>query len=372
MGHLDAASHNNFDVEDCLASVLNRDATEEICASFRDAFSSEVSDLRLGEREIEHILAFSELAAAGLGRPREGLAESSRQWTVRNGELAAGYRERALEVIDSLEAARVRSGEVPTEQDSELIARLTNVRARIEAGRDKPMRNAKVRFLDHLARVTAGDGWKPRKRDATLSRPTKTGCQRVRFQLHGKHGIWSATLRLEVAFYEPQRRAFSALGRSNPEDACVVAEHLPREHYSESGKVWHLRLNQPGVDVPAQPALLAAGLRPADVLNPERTVRLAAERAAYLIREHGETFFDRYGDLNDLRPLIEGTDLTQVYSICPPGYLHVWIAVAWALDPALGERLLEHRRERLALSAPQVSASTRLELDRIEAALRES
>ena len=373
MGHWDATTLGNDGAWDCLASFCRDTDTTEICKGIEDGLAPPSSGPHFDEGEAPYVLAVAELVAAGLGRPATtGLVEEVHPWIERNGDLVAAYRDEALAAIDVVAQSPYSTMWVRREGNAEFAASLDDLRQRLTAGRVKKMKGVKARFLDHLARITREHGWKVRKRDATLSRPIEGGCHRVRIRLHGKHGIWSANIRFEVALFEPQRLIYQALDRSDqPDDACVAALRLPREAYHPLGKIWSLRLHQPGVDVPEKAELDAAGLRPADVLNPERTVRLAAERAVHLIETHGEPYFADHGSIEDYRDLAASADVDAIMEVSPPGSRHFWIAIAWAHDPSWGNALIAARKEKLAPFPPEKTAITMKQFDAIERVLTE-
>lgn len=98
---------------------------------------------------------------------------------------------------------------------------------------------------------------------------------------------------LQARLWEETEHA--AFGRRS----AVVRTIPPREVYHPSGKLRQLALHASQVELSPREELDARGLRPADVLNPDRTVFDAVERALEVVQQHALPLARRVGGLRD-------------------------------------------------------------------------
>lgn len=377
MGHWNATTLGNDTALDCLGGYIGLEKSAAICDRLRaDLAPPEHGDV-FDEGEAPHVAAACELVAAALGRTGPTLAtEGVDAWLERNGELAAAFRDEAIAAVEVLGRSPYATMWVRPEGNAEFAASLADLGARLRLGRARKMKPVKTRFLEHVAHLLAADGWKLRKKDATLTRPIEGGAHRVRFVLLGKWGLWTALIRFEVAVYEAQRVAYEALGRTDePKDGCVHMGQVPRRFYDRSGNVSRLELYRPGVDPPPAAALAEVGLKPVDLLNPEETVRRAAERAAAIVRQLGGRWFAGYDGpeafREDLATMDPATIEPRVLTKGRSGHaFYAWLALAWKLDPSRAAALLDVRRHALDGVDGVAADRARAEYDAVEAALR--
>ena len=370
MGHWDATTLGNDLALDCIAEFVGMKDTAEICDALTDAFRAPTNDDGTYDSpECAWIRAVAELVASGLGRPTRHVTEGVDEWIAVHGDLTAESADDAFEALEIV-------GRSPY---AEQWVRPKSVDV-FQSSPSGPLRTAPCR---ENRSSEAGEDALPRS-CRKAPRPGLEGAQRRR---HRRASVrrWRASRSIPDA-----RQAWPLEGRICGSSSRSMSRSkscsTPSGENTPSARAWwpsrchentttrsarspHLRLYQPGVDVPPGDELERKGLRPRDILNPERTVRLAAERAALLVRAFSPVVFGKYGSLDDLRPISERCDPEEIVRLCPVGTSYVWAAIGWAHDPELGRRYINVRREKLApfeRSEVQVSLE---QLDAIEAAL---
>ena len=258
----------------------------------------------------------------------------------------------------------------PDERDGTRPDRLTCVERHRHTRSLRLMTSPKHRFLQHVAELTAGRGWSLRQTRALLFRSFEGGEHRVAFQLHGKYALWSGTTVFQTAVFSPQEFVAKAEGRSGSKSGFMAHHFLDRRHYHPSGNIWRLQLYKPGLDVPPKDEFDALGVSLADFLNPDDTVRAAAERAAWIVENHAEPWFAGEGSPTALAEVALRGDPNEIRALSPPEAAHKWIAWAWMLDPDRGQELLARRQAAIEGMHPTAAAIEREKVRGLESALR--
>ncbi len=371
MGHWDATTLGNDGAWDCIAALVCEHQTTEIVEFLKSAFGPPERGDLFDEGEAPYVVAAAEVVAAALGRPSEnGLPESVAPWLTLNGELATAFRDDALASVAIAARSPYAKLWSRPEGADEFEVSCADLTRRLAAGRVLPIRDPPARFLAHLARCCAGDGWTADLVMKALVRPIDGGCQRVRPVFVGKEGRWRAALWFEVAFFAPQRIIYEVLGKEgDPDQDCVLAV-AQRERSDRKGPAFYAHMDAASAVVPEEGQLAHGQLRAEDVLHPERTVRRAAERAAELVLTRGREYFAARSELSQFLPWLEGPDFDALFAAGKAGSLNHWVPIAWSLDRALGERMLAARRAKLGGFDPGEAAPGLATLDRIEQRLR--
>lgn len=372
MGHWDATTLGNDGAWDAIADITSKTDPDEIHTWVAGAFAPPHRGDVFDEAEAPYALAYAELVAAALGRPAKNLPESAETWVAEHGELAAAFDLEAIGAVDVAMSSPYAKMWVRDTGNAEFEASAQELRDRLAAGRVKPMKPPNTRFLDRVGAALKPEGWKLRKRDATLRRPVEGGVQRVRFSMLGKHGLWSTTVRFEVSFVEPQRLVFDVFGRDDdPVESWLAMCILPPKAYHPRGNLRRLQLYRPQVSPPPASELKPRNLKPRDLLNPEREVRVAAARAVKIVRVLGEKWFAAHTELEQFREVFERADREELRRLGPGAALPHHVAAGWMLDPAIGAGVLEMRRAVLR-EHEGAHVDERLErLDALEAVLVE-
>lgn len=372
MGHWNATTLGSDAAWDAIAGITEETDPAKIHAAFEDALAPPPSGDVFDEGESPYVLAYAELVAAGMGRPAKNLPERALPWVEAHGDLAAAFDLEALAAAETVGRSPYATMWVRDEGSAEFAAALDDLRTRLSAGRVKALKPPDSRFLDHVAAALKGDGWTLRKKDKTLRRPIEGGLQRVRFQMLGKHGLWSTTVRFEASFVEPQRIVFDVFERpDDPADSWLAMCILPPRAYHRSGNLRRLQLFRPQVSPPPTSELKPRNLKPRDLLNPEREVRVAAARAVKIVRVLGEKWFAAHAELEQFREVFERADREELRRLGPGAALPHHVAAGWMLDPAIGARILATRRAHLdEHEGPHIDAQ-REKLAALEAVLVE-